>query len=65
MKNPKIEKSKFPFITEAREYLSNSMLINQSYIKPDVTAKEVVIDRAVNKSIQNKPFNHLEHILEG
>jgi len=65
MKNSKIEKPKFTFITEAREYLSNSMFINQSCIKPDESFKKVLSEETGKKSINDKPFEDLEHILEG
>ena len=65
MKNSEIEKPKFPFLVDVRDYLSNSMILKKNHSNPNDSEDEVSFDKTFQGLEKNKNFDLFAHILEG
>jgi len=65
MKNSEIQKPKFPFLVDVRDYISNSMIIKNNHNKLNETSDDVLFKVSDDRSENSRPFDLFAHILEG
>ena len=65
MKNPEIEKKKFPFIIDVRDYITPSTIIKKEEFKSNEKGIDLSVDDNSKDSEKAGTFDLFSHILEG
>ena len=64
MNNTDIEKPKFIFLVDTREYISNSMIITNIITNPSKSGNGISFEKRADND-KSRPFDLYAHILEG
>ena len=65
MKKSEIVKPKFPFVIDIRDYVSNSMFIENKHNTSNDLFNKVLFNNTIESSENRRPFDLFAHILEG